>query len=555
MTTHQGEQPGQPGQPYDVVIVGTGLSGTMLGSILAKHGFRVMLLDGAHHPRFAVGESTIGQTLVVLRLISDRYGVPEIANLASFQDVLANVSSAHGQKSNFGFMFHQDGEEPDPEQTSQFRIPAIVGNAAHFFRQDTDAYMFHAAVRYGCDARQYYRVERIDFDDAGVTVAGADGSTIRARYLVDASGFRSPLARQLELREEPSRLKHHARSIFTHMVGVDAIDDHVDTPAELRPPVPWNDGTMHHIFERGWMWIIPFNNHPGATNPLCSVGIQLDPRTYPARTDLTAEEEFWSHVDRFPAVQRQLKGARSVREWVRTDRMQYSSTRTVGERWCLMSHAAGFIDPLFSRGLSNTCEIINALSWRLMAALREDDFAVERFGYVERLEQGLLDWNDKLVNNSFISFSHYPLWNSVFRIWASASVIGGKRILNALTRTKETGDDTYCQALDDNPYPGLWCPLDFYKEAFDELTELCEAVDAGRTTAEAAAAVLEQRVRESDWMLPALGFNDPDTHHINPTADKMVRIAEWATGHPRPEIRELLAASAEEVRAAMRVKP
>ncbi|MFD0403125.1 hypothetical protein ACFVHI_34185, partial [Kitasatospora sp. NPDC127121] len=33
----------------------------------------------------------------------------------------------HGQKSNFGFMFHEDGEEPDPNLTSQFRIPGIPG--------------------------------------------------------------------------------------------------------------------------------------------------------------------------------------------------------------------------------------------------------------------------------------------------------------------------------------------------------------------------------------------------------------------------------------------
>nr|AFU65886.1 DacE [Dactylosporangium sp. SC14051] len=529
---------------YDVIIIGTGLSGTMLGSILARHDFRVLLLDGTQHPRFAVGESTIGQTLTVLRLIAERYDVPEIGHLASLQGVLRHVSSAHGQKSNFGFAFHHDGQEPDPRETNMFRIPSSMGQAAHYFRQDTDAFMFHAAVRYGCAARQNYRVEKLDLTADGASVTGADGSTYHARYLVDASGFRSPLANQLGLRERPSRLKHHARSIFTHMVGVQPADEHLGFGPQDQPPVPYNSGTMHHIFERGWMWVIPFDNHDAATNPLCSIGIQLDPRRYPLRADLTAEEEFFAHVDRFPAVRRQLAGARSVREWVRTDRMQYSSSATVGPRWCLMSHAGGFIDPLFSRGLSNTCEVINALSWRLIEALREDDFTAERFAYVERLEQGLLDYNDRLVNAAFIAFSNYDLWNCLFRTWAAGSVIGGKHVLNALVAAKRSGDDGPCRELDDTAYPGLWCPTDFYAELFEDLVTSCEAVEAGQVDAQAAADRLAGRIRDADWMLPPLDFNRPEVRFIDPTEDKMRRISTWAAQHPRPAIRRLLAAAA-----------
>lgn len=541
----------QEAQDYDVIVIGTGLSGTMLGSILARHGFRTLLLDGAQHPRFAVGESTIGQTLFILRLISHRYDVPEIGYLGSLDGVMKHVGSSHGKKSNFGFMIHRDGEEPDPRETNMFRLLEVTGNAAHFFRQDSDSYMFHTAIKYGCDARQNFRVHKIDLMDDGVAVTGGDGTTYRGRYLVDASGFRSPLAQKLGLRENPSRLKHNARTIFTHMIGVERADDHLRHAPQDRPPVPWHEGTLHHMFERGWMWIIPFDNHPDATNPLCSVGLQLDQRRYPLRADLTPEQEFWEHARRFPAVERQLANARTVREWVRTDRMQYSSTQTIGHRWCLMSHAAGFIDPLFSRGLSNTCEIINTLAWRLMDALREDDFSHDRLAYVERLEQGLLDYNDKLVNCSFISFSNYDLWNAVFRVWATASAIGSKRFLNALAAAKAVGNDEPLRGLDDNPYPGLWCPTDFNAEMFDELVARCEAVDEGSLDAQEAADILLGQIRESDWMFPALDLNRPEVRFISPTAQNMKIVAEWAATHPRKEIRELLAVTPQEVQAAL----
>ncbi|MEV4053676.1 tryptophan 7-halogenase [Amycolatopsis sp. NPDC049688] len=530
-------------EPHDVIIIGTGLSGTILGAVLAGNGFRVLLLDGTQHPRFAVGESTIGQTLFMLRLIARRYGVPEIGYLGSFRDTIEKVGSSHGRKSNFGFVLHRDGEEPDPGETTMLRLLDVGSDAAHLFRQDSDSYMFHVAIRYGCEARQNFLVEKVDLAEDGVSVVGRDGTVYNARYLVDASGFRSPLARQLELRDEPGRLKHHARSIFTHMVGVRPIDDEVSFSPPYRPPVRFHEGTLHHIFDRGWMWIIPFDNHERATNRLCSVGIQLDPRRYPARDDLPAAEEFWTHVRRFPAVERQLAGARSVREWTRTGRMQYASTRTVGPRWCLMSHAAGFIDPLFSRGLSNTCEIINTLSWRLMEALRDDDFSPDRFAYVERLEQGLLDYNDKLVDMSFISFANFDLWNAVFRIWSAASVIGGKRFRDALARTVETDDDEHCRRLDDRPYPGLWWPTDCYAELFGEAVEVCQAVHEGRLAAQDAADVLIARIKQSDWMVPPLGFDRPEVHFIEPTMAKMAEVADWAARHPRPEIREYLGAA------------
>ncbi|MFD1273424.1 hypothetical protein ACFQ51_21955 [Streptomyces kaempferi] len=55
---------------------------------------------------------------------------------------------------------------------------------------------------------------------------------------------------------------------------------------------------------------------------------------------MTPDQEFNHYLDMYPAVKRQFDGAKRIREWVSTDRIQYSSKRTIGARWCLMSHAA-----------------------------------------------------------------------------------------------------------------------------------------------------------------------------------------------------------------------
>ena len=526
------------GNSYDVVIMGTGLAGSIFGAIIARAGHRVLLVDSGTHPRFAVGESTVGYTLVHMRLIAHRYGIPEIAHLGSLDETLKATGSSSGVKRHFGFMIHRDGEEPSPREINQFRLPKVLNIASHYFRQDTDSYLFHTAIKYGCDARQNYSVEKVVFDDNGVQIAGADGTSYRARFLVDASGFRSPLAVQLGLRDDPCRFKHHSRSIFTHMLGVERTDDHVRMGPQDRPPLPWHEGTMHHMFHGGWLWIIPFHNPPRSTNPLCSVGLQLDPRVYPLQEDMTPEQEFWHHVNRFPMVKRQLAHARSAREWVRTGRMQYSTTQTVGYRWAVLSHAAGFIDPLFSRGLSKSAEIINVLAWRLLRALKTDNFDVEQFSYVEKLEQGLLDYNDRLVNSAFIGFSHHPLWNAVFRIWSYGSLPGAFRVIHNDLKAVRTGNDGYWRSLENVPNPGLWWPdKPEYRQIFDDATGYCEAVHDGKMAADDAAGKLFDGLQAADWIPPSLGIADPECRFIDTNPQVLAKMLRWSFTQAPPDMK------------------
>ena len=63
---------------FDVIVLGSGLAGSVLASCLARNGAEVLILDTDTHPRFAIGESTIPYTSMMMRLVSERYDVPEI---------------------------------------------------------------------------------------------------------------------------------------------------------------------------------------------------------------------------------------------------------------------------------------------------------------------------------------------------------------------------------------------------------------------------------------------------------------------------------------------
>ena len=98
------------------------------------------------------------------------------------------------------------------------------------------------------------------------------------------------------------------------MVGVPCFHQVTASQAAYQLPFQLSEGTLHHVFHGGWIWVIPFNNHAKSTNPLCSVGLMLDPRVHPAQPDLSPEEEFFQFIGRFPSIAQQFQPAKAVRQ-------------------------------------------------------------------------------------------------------------------------------------------------------------------------------------------------------------------------------------------------
>ena len=173
-------------QHCDVFILGSGLAGSVAGAILARQGTKVVLVDAGQHPRFAVGESMTPQLIEWLHILKSRFDVPELGHLLSAKAVADNIGPHHGKKQSFGFIKHEEGREPDPEQATMFVIPKVLTDASHLFRQDSDQYYFNVAARYGCTTRQNWRATDVDLGEDAVTVTGQNGEVFRARYLIDA---------------------------------------------------------------------------------------------------------------------------------------------------------------------------------------------------------------------------------------------------------------------------------------------------------------------------------------------------------------------------------
>lgn len=424
-------------QKYDIAIIGSGIVGSTLGAMLARNGLKVVVFEAGTHPKFAVGESMILETSETMRAIARFFDVPEAAYFSSV-NFAAYTGTTHGVKRHFSFAHHQLGQTQDLAQIIQAVIPKYpYGHEMHLHRQDTDYYLTSVAVAYGAKVLQNTKVQDILLQPDGVRVI-TDQGPFHADFVVDAGGFRSILAERFHLRDKD--MLTHSRTIFTHMANVPCFNDVRASTGEYGIPFRLSEGTLHHTFKGGWMWVIPFNNHPDATNPLCSVGLVLDPRIHPQKAGLSPEQEFYGFIEQFPSMCAHFESAKAVRGWTRTERIQYTAHQVVGDRFVLLGHAAGFVDPLYSKGLYISFMSTLMLGHLLIEAHQAGDYSAARFQPLERLTKAYVGAADRLVANSFKSWGNFKLWNVYAVLWMYGAYLEYLKLTSARLRAKTRQD-------------------------------------------------------------------------------------------------------------------
>jgi FADH2 O2-dependent halogenase len=364
-----------------------------------------------------------------------------------------------------------------------------MGPDCHFFRQDTDAYMMAAAVGYGATIRQQTKIVDFEIGEDITKLISNRGETFTASYLVDATGMKSVLANKFELRDKQEDYLTNSRAIFTHMVNVEHYDNIGHTREEYDLKYPLSQSTMHHMFEGGWMWVIPFNNHAESTNPLCSIGLVLNRDLHP-ETGMDPETEFRTFVDRYPGIKKQFVKAKAVRNWTSTGRLQYGATKLNGHRYSLLSHAAFFIDPLFSSGLVLTTAGVDMLAQQLLYAFKTNDFAVEGFQHIDDFFIKNVKFFDRVVGNAFTSFRDCDLWDAWFRVWVVGLLVGTELNGKTYLQFVENGDKSILDAKK-SVRGVLGSDFTQFRQLFDRAEAEMDKVRAGGDTKVAANNIRE----------------------------------------------------------------
>lgn len=303
----------------DVLVIGGGPAGSTAAALLAERGYRVTLLEKAHHPRFHIGESLIPANLPLL----DKLGVADAVKAIGMEKWGAEfVSPWHDHKQLFEFADAMDKSMPMAYQVRRAEFDEIlIRNASRK----------NARVVEGC------QVQDVNFlpDNAGALVQARhdDGSieTVHARFVLDASGRDTFLGNRFKAKQRNK--KHNSTAIYAHFSG-----------AERKPGKAAGNITLFW-FEHGWFWFIPLAD--GTT----SVGAVTWPYYLKTRNKKSLEQFLQETIALCPPLSERLQHAQLTSPVEATGNFSYVCDRTHGSNYLLLGDAYAFIDPVFSSGV------------------------------------------------------------------------------------------------------------------------------------------------------------------------------------------------------------
>ncbi len=352
----------------DVVVIGGNLLGAMAAIMLARRGVKTVVLEGrpeGREQKVVVGEAITEGSSVFLR---HEIGITDWLMKNAFR--------------KFGFDFLTLPRQGQPAQTFEDchelmlstlpleRIPSAFRcliPTFHVERTSMNRYLVDLSRQAGADYRYGAHVEHVGLNQHATSSQRPhelryqrDGQErrIRCRWVVDCSGRRTVLSRQLGLYRQVTADLDTA-SVWNRFSGVES------------DPAAWRgfhgiDRRKHTIHMTGpgfWIWWIH------QRDDLTSVGISWDNERY--QPDVKTEDRgFWEMMSKFPPVLDMLRGATAREPYQYYAHLPYQCERWIGgEGYTIVGDAAWFTDALYSIGIETGCrQLVMGLPMILAAA-------------------------------------------------------------------------------------------------------------------------------------------------------------------------------------------
>jgi FADH2 O2-dependent halogenase len=311
-------------QSAEIAILGAGFAGTLIAMLLRKVGRDPILIERASHPRFAIGESSTPLANLSLERLCRTYDLPALLPLCKYGTwQQSHPELACGVKRGFSFFKHHghDAFAPQPGHANELLVAASPCDEVadtHWYREHFDAFFLHQAQELQIPYYEHIEIESIERKHGWLIQGKQDEENVefQARFIIDATGASSVLAKALGIACDPQHLKTNSWSVYNHFRGVELWEDILVEMGGnvLNHPYPCDQAALHHIFDDGWMWGLRFNN--GIT----SAGVVLD-GDQSCRGASNAPESIWNEVLAcHPSVARQFVLAEPVQPFTYSGR-------------------------------------------------------------------------------------------------------------------------------------------------------------------------------------------------------------------------------------------
>ena len=379
----------------DVLVIGGGPAGTTVAPLLAEQGYKVVILEKAHHPRFHIGESLLPANLPLF----ERMGIAEqVKAIGMVKPGAEFVSPHHEHTQVFNFAEAWDKSMPTAYQVK---------------RAEFDEILIRNAEKKGVEVHEGCKAKTVDFlpdNSVAVRAMHDDGheSEWHARFLVDASGRDTFLSNKFQIKHRNP--KHNSSAVYGHF-----------SHAKRHEGAAAGNITIFW-FEHGWFWFIPM------MNDTTSIGMVTWPYYMKTKGDRSLKEFLMDGIAMCPALAMRLKDAELMTEVEATGNFSYVSERCHGANYVMLGDAYAFIDPVFSSGvlLAMNSGVIAADA--IDACLKDPakaPAALKRFDQLMKHGPKEFSWFIYRVTNPIMrDFFMYP--KNIFRVKeALLSVLAG----------------------------------------------------------------------------------------------------------------------------------
>ena len=340
---------------YDTIVIGGGPAGSTVATLVAEQGHRVLLLERTSTPQFKIGESLIPATYWTFK----RLGMLEKLRASHFpQKYSVQFYSRTGKASNPFYFF-----QTNPHDS------AVTWQV---LRSEFDEMLLDNAKEKGVEIRRGIGVREVLFEGdtaTGVGTQNVDGTreTLNATVIVDSTGQRSLIGRQLNLNTTEPNLK--MASLFTHYEGGHR-DGGIDEGATL---------ILHTEEKDSWFWSIPLPYNRTSIGVVGELDYLLQNRR-DADGKLNAQKIFNEELAKCAPLQQRLEGANPLFPIQSTKDFSYRASRIAGNNWVLVGDAFGFLDPVYSTGLFLALKSGEMAADGIIEAFHKNDFSEAQLG-------------------------------------------------------------------------------------------------------------------------------------------------------------------------------
>ena len=410
-------------ETYDIAVVGSGFGGSLLAMIAHRLGRSVILLEKNKHPRFAIGESSTPLSNILLESLANRYDLPGIARLSKWGSwQLTYPDVACGLKRGFTFYHHVLGTPAtsDPDHQRQLLVAASPHDRiadTHWYRADVDHLFVKEAQNIGVQYLDEVALQSVSQSEKEIRMQGRRNNkdfSVRAKFVVDATGPRGFLHHSLALQESPLPDFPATQAVFSHFTSVGRFADQVSDHGLEFPPYPVDDAAVHHVFDGGWIWVLQFNN--GVT----SAGVAATDKLA-GRLRVAEGQAAWQRLlDLIPALKNQFANSHAFQPFTYMPRVSFRSKTLVGKRWALLPSAAGFVDPLLSTGFPLTLLGVSRLAEIIERDWDKPEFTASLQSYASLTDNELVATGD-LIAALYATMDSFSTFASLSMLYFAAA--------------------------------------------------------------------------------------------------------------------------------------